>query len=129
MFKQLGLLVLVILILIVPASSASAYGGFGGGPAEDCLRSGLDEGLQDQLESIISGFRQQMTLVREKMTTARNSGDTEARDAARERRLQLMEEKRAALNEILPEEMTDRFEHPCKGMRNFGAARGKGNNN
>ncbi|MDZ4132408.1 MAG: hypothetical protein U1E11_04655, partial [Dethiobacteria bacterium] len=53
-------------------------------------------------------------------------GDSELLAEAKAERNELMEQKRAALSEILPAEYADRFQNGGQGMRNFGAEKGSG---
>lgn len=131
MKRKIALLAVITLTVLVLSSSAFAYGGgfgggYGGSQSGTCLRLNLDlsEEQQSQFDRIITEFRDKIALVRDKMVAARDSGDSEAFEDAKAERLELMEEKRDALAEFLPEEFTDRFQGCGRGMRNFGATKG-----
>ena len=131
MKRTIALLAVITLTLLVVSSSAFAYGGgfgggYGGSQSGTCLRLSLDlnEEQQGQFDRIISEFRETMASVREKLVAARSSGNSEAFDDARTERFELMDEKREALAELLPDEFTDRFQGCGRGMRNFGATKG-----
>jgi hypothetical protein len=131
MKKTLALVAVITLTVLVLSSSAFAYGGgfsggFGGSQSGNCIRLSLDldEEQQGQFDRIITEFREKMALVRDKLAAARNSGDNEAFQDARAERLELMEEKRDALAEFLPEEFADRFQGCGRDTRNFGAVKG-----
>lgn len=131
MKRTIALLAVITLAVLVLSSSAFAFGGgfgggYGGSQSGTCLRLSpdLSEEQQGQFDGIIAEFRENMTLVREKLVAARNSGDSEAFENARAERYELMEVKREALAELLPDEFADRFQGCGRGMRNFGAAKG-----
>jgi hypothetical protein len=131
MKRTIALLAVITLTVLVLSSSALAFGGgfgggYGGSQGGTCLRLSpdLSEEQQGQFDLIITEFREKMAQVREQLVAARNSGDSEAFETARAERFELMEEKREALAEFLPDEFADRFQSCGGGMRNFGA---KGN--
>lgn len=131
MKRTIALLAVITLTVLVLSSSAFAFGGgfgggYGGSQNGTCLRLSLDlsEEQQGQFDLIITEFREKMALVREKLVAARNNGDSEAFEDARAERYELMEEKREALAELLPDEFADRFQGCGRGMRNFGAVKG-----
>ena len=131
MKRTIALLAVITLTVLVLSSSAFAFGGgfgggYGGSQSGTCLRlsSDLSEEQQGQFDGIIAEFREKMALVRERLVAARNSGDSDAFEDARSERYELMEEKREALAELLPDEFAERFQGCGRGMRNFGAAKG-----
>ncbi len=131
MKRTIALLAVTTFALLALSSSAFAFGGGfsggnGGSQSGTCLKLSLNlnEEQQGQFDRIITEFREKMILVRERLAAARNSGDSEALENARTERNELMEEKREALAEFLPDEFADRFQGCGRGMRNFGAVKG-----
>ncbi len=127
MKKTVTVFALAALFILVLSSAAFAQSaGYGGGQFGTCLRDTLDTEQQAQFDQVIETYRAEMFKLREEMSKLRESGDIEAFRAARDNRFILMEEKRAALSEILPEEFAERFQNCGKGMRNFGVEKGTG---
>jgi len=118
------LLVITLATLFVFTLSAVAFAqdsGFGSGRNGFCLRESLTAEQQGQFDQIIETYRENMNRLREKMFNLRNAGDSEGFREAQAERFELMEQKRAALSEILPEEFPERFQNCGRSMRNFGA--------
>lgn len=129
MKKTIIALVVVGLILVTLTPSVLAYGGgFGSGSRGTgaCIGGTLTEEQQAAFDAVIEPFRDEMLKLREKMFEAREAGDFELLAELREERNKLMEQKKAALSKILPEEYTDRFQNGGQGMRNFGTEKGGG---
>lgn len=127
MKKTIIALVVVGLILVSLTPSALAYGGgFGSGSRGTCIGGTLTEEQQAKFDEVIEPFRAEMLELRQKMFDARESGDYELLAELREELNKLMEQKRAALSEILPAEYADRFQNGGQGMRNFGTEKGTG---
>lgn len=127
MKKTIIALFVVGLILVSLTPSVLAYGGgFGSGSRGTCIGGTLTEEQQVKFDAVIEPFRTQMLKLREEMFDARESGEYELLAELREELNKLMEQKRAALSEILPEEYADRFQNGGQGMRNFGTEKGGG---
>lgn len=127
MKKTIIALVVVGLILVSLTPSVLAYGGgFGSGSRGTCIGGTLTEEQQAKFDEVIEPFRAEMLELRQKMFDARESGDYELLAELREELNKLMEQKRAALSEILPAEYADRFQNGGQGMRNFGTEKGTG---
>ena len=116
----------VLLVLVFTSAAFAQNAGFGGGQYGTCLRDSLDTEQQARFDQVIETYRAEMLKLREEMSKLRESGDIEAFRATRDRRFILMEEKRATLSEILPEEFAKGFQNCGKGMRNFGVEKGTG---
>jgi hypothetical protein len=126
--KTLLVLLLTAVMMLTVSSGAFAYGGgFGGGQNGICLRDTLDAEEIAKFDTIIADFRTKMNDLRERMFTLRNDGDWEGLKALREERFKLMEEKREAMSQILPDELDERLQNCGRGMRNSGLFRGEGN--
>lgn len=127
MKKTIIALVVVGLLLVSLTPSVIAYGGgFGSDSRGTCIGGTLTEEQQAKFDAVIEPFRAEMLELRQEMFEARESGDYELLAELREKRNELMEQKRAALSEILPAEYADRFQNGGQGMRNFGAEKGAG---
>ena len=127
MKKTIIALVVVGLLLVSLTPSVIAYGGgFGSGSRGTCIGGTLTEEQQAKFDAVIEPFRAEMLELRQEMFEARESGDYELLAELREKRNELMEQKRAALSESLPAEYADRFQNGGQGMRNFGAEKGAG---
>ena len=127
MKKTVTVFALAALFILVLSSAAFAQStGFGSGQYGTCLRDTLDTEQQARFDQIIETYRAEMFKLREEMSKLRESGDIEGFQEAKAKRFTLMEEKRAALSEILPEEFAERFQNCGKGMRNFGVEKGSG---
>ncbi len=127
MKKTIIALVVVGLILFSLTPSVLAFGGgFGSGSRGSCISGTLTAEQQAAFDAVIEPFRSQMLELREEMFDAREAGNYDLLAELREARNELMEQKRAALSEILPAEYADRFQNGGQGMRNFGAEKGSG---
>ena len=126
MKKTILISAVVVLSLLVLSTSVFAYGGgFGQGGYGSCVQENLTPEQQGQFQAVMENFRAKMEVIREKIFAARENGDTEAFEAAKEERLQVMEEKRAELSEIAPQ-FAERFQNCGRGMRNNGLTKGSG---
>ncbi len=130
MKRTIALLAVITLTVLVLSSSALAFGGgfgggYGGSQGGTCLRLSpdLSEEQRGQFDRIITEFKEKMAQVREELVAARNRGNSEELEAVRAKRDELMEAKREALAELLPDEFADRFQGCGRGMRNFGAVK------
>lgn len=123
MKKALVFLGIVMIFLMVTGSVALAFNGYGPGGGY-CLQDSLDGEDQARFNEIIENFREQMLALRERMLEARSDGDYEEFLEVKEERFELMEEKRDALAEILPDEYVGRFNHCGRGSRNSGWEKG-----
>jgi len=119
-----ALATLFVLVLSTAAFAQSA--GFGGGQYGTCLRDTLSPEQQTEFDQAIETYRTKMFELREEMHKLRESGDNEAFREAQAKRFEIMEEKRAALSEILPEEFAERFQNKGQGKRNFGVEKERG---
>lgn len=127
MKKILTVFAMTVLLVLVFTSAAYAQSeGFRGGQYGTCLRDTLDTEQQARFDQIIETYRSEMLKLREEMFKLRESGDFEAFRDVKAKRFALMEEKRAALSEILPEEFAERFQNCGRKMRNFGVEKGSG---
>ncbi len=129
MKKTIIALVVVGLLLASLTPSVLAFGGgFGSGSrgTGTCIGGTLTEEQQDAFDAVIEPFRDDMLALRQEMLEAREDGEYGLLEELREERNKLMERKRAALSEILPEEYADRFQNCGQGMRNFGTEKGSG---
>ncbi len=126
MKKTIFTLAVVTLSLLILSTSAFAFGGgFGQGRSDNCIQENLTPEQQTEFERIMETFRNRMGEVREKIVKARESGDNEAFENAKQERFQLMEEKRNSIIEIAPE-FAERFQNGGRGMRNNGWEKGSG---
>ena len=127
MKKTIIALVVVGLLLASLTPSVLAFGGgFGSGSRGigTCIGGTLTEEQQAAFDAVIERVRAEMLALREEMLAAREAGDYTLLAELKEERNELMEQKRAALSEILPAEYADRFQNSGQGMRNFGAEKG-----
>lgn len=123
MKKTLIILGVVMIFLVATASVALAFNGYGPGGGY-CLQDSLAGEDQTRFNEIIENFREQMFALRERMSEARSEGDYEEFLEVKEERFELMEEKRDALAEILPDEYVGRFNHCGREGRNSGWQKG-----
>lgn len=122
--KVIALATLFVLVLSSAAFAQSAC--FGGSQYGTCLRDTLNTEQQAEFDQVIETYRSKMLELREEINKLRETGDNEAFRAAQARRFEIMEEKRTALREILPEEFAERFQNKGRGMRNYGVEKGRG---
>jgi len=127
MKKTVTVFAIAALLLLVFTSAAFAQNaGSGGGQYGTCLRDTLNTEQQARFDQIIETYRAEMFELREEMFKLRESGEVEAFQEAKAKRFTLMEDKRTALSEILPEEFAERFQNCGRNMRNFGVEKGSG---
>lgn len=117
--------VVTMSILILSSGTFAFGGGFGQGRNEACIRDNLTPEQQTQFEKVMENFRFSMQEIRDKISGAREKGDIEAFENAKNERLQLMEEKRESLSEIAPE-FAEWFQNCGRSMRNNGWEKGSG---
>lgn len=126
MKRTLTLLTMAALLVLILTSVAFAQGtGFGNGQNGFCLRESLTTAQQEQFDQVIETYRENMLRLREKLQALRIAGDDEGFREAQAERFELMEQKRAALSELLPEEYAERFQSCNQSMRNFGVEKGR----
>ncbi|GEM_PF-903885 len=131
-------ILLFIMVSFMIASISSAAFAFGGGnnpvSQEECPREILNSDEQANFESIINNFREKMAELRKEIMAARENGNHEDFRAKHAERLELMEEKREALSDILPDDIASRFLGKGREMRhngwdkNSGGFKGQNNN-
>ncbi len=121
MKKTILLFILVGFMVAAISSAAFAFGG-GNNPVshEECPRELLHSDGRSNFESIITNFREQMAQLREEIIAAREDGDYEEFRAKHDERLKLIEEKKEALSDILPEEVVSRFSGKGRELRHNG---------
>ena len=125
MKKALTLITMATLLVLILSSVAFAQGaGFGNGQNGFCFREALTAEQQEQFDKVIDTYRENMLRLREKLQALRSAGDSEGFREAQAERFELMEQKRAALSEFLPEEYGERFQNCNRSMRNFGVEKG-----
>lgn len=121
MKKILFLLFVASLLIVTFSSAAIAFdGGNSAASYEDCAKEMLDNEDRAKFETIINDFREKMSELRETMLTLRTEGKYEEFREKHAERLELMEEKVDALNDILPEEIANRFQAKGREMRHNG---------
>ena len=126
MKKALTLITMAALLFLILTSVAFAQGtGFGNSQNGFCLRESLTAKQQEQFDKVIETYRDNMLRLREKLQALRIAGDSEGFREAQAERFELMEQKRAALSELLPEEYAERFQSCNQSMRNFGVEKGR----
>ena len=114
------------LILSISSSAFAFGGGYGAGYPGSCPRLELSIEDQDRFAEVIESFRQRMSELREEMIELRESGEYEAFREKHAERFELMEDKRTALQELLPEEYAANFKSGGCGKRNHGWENGNG---
>ncbi len=121
MKKKVLLMLTVSIMVVTLTSTAFAFGG-GNNPlaGEECPREMLTGEEQDSFESIISNFREKMAELREEMISLREVGNYEEFREKHAERFELMEEKKEALSDILPDEVNSRFQSKGHSMRHNG---------
>ncbi len=121
MKKILFSLFVASLLIVTFSSAAIAFdGGNSAASYEDCAKEMLDHEDRARFETIINEFREKMSELRETMVTFRTEGNYEGFREKHAERLELMEEKVDALNDILPEEIANRFQAKGREMRHLG---------
>ncbi len=121
MKKILFLLFVASLLIVTFSSAAIAFdGGNSAASYEDCAKEMLDNEDRAKFETIINDFREKMSELRETMLIFRTEGKYEEFREKHAERLELMEEKVDALNDILPEEIANRFQAKGREMRHNG---------
>lgn len=121
---MIALALVLILALLLSTTVFAQSEGFGGKRYGTCLRENLEPEEQARFNEIIAVYRAKMLEFREEMKRLRAAGDGEAFRAAMAKRFELMEEKRAALSEFLPEKFAEGFQNCGRNMRNYGVERG-----
>ncbi len=118
----------VIIGLLVTSTAAFGFGGpgegYGAGRYEPCIKDSLSEEEQVGFTDIIAGFQEAMSELRERLRELREEGDYEAFLDVKSERLELMENKREALSQVIPEEFKHRFEDKGHQERHHGWEKG-----
>ncbi len=106
--KMITLLVLGLLIL---SGTQLAYASevVVEGTQRSCFLDLLPDDARAGAENIIKEFHAKMTALRERLFTARESGNLAERDAVRDEMWELKEEKRDAIREYIPAEMQGQY--------------------
>jgi Spy/CpxP family protein refolding chaperone len=127
MKKAMLVSLVVVVSLLVMSGGVFAYGdGFGPqGSSVGCPREDLTEEEQARFEQVIENFRAKMEAIRNRLQSARETGDDDAFNQAHTERREAMNEKREALSEIVPE-FAERYQNSGKEMRNCGREKGSG---
>ncbi len=121
MKKTLFLLFVASLLIVTFSSAAIAFdGGNSAASYEDCAKEMLDSEDRTKFENIINDFRENMSELRDLMLSLRIEGEYEEFREKHAERLELMEEKVDALNDILPEDIANRFQAKGRELRHNG---------
>ncbi len=125
MKKAILFTLILVVSLLVMSSGVMAYGGGYGQQegSENCPRETLTDEEQARFDKVIENFRSKMEAIRNRLQTARETGNKEAFDQAHSDRREAMNEKRESLSEIVPE-LSERFNNSGKAMRNGGWEKG-----
>lgn len=133
MKKSLVIFSTVIIGLLVASTAAFGFGGpgegYGAGQYEPCIMDSLSEEEQAQFTDIITEFQEAMSELREKMQELREKGNYEEFQETKAERLELMENKREELSQVVPEEFKHRFEDNGHRGRHHGWEKGAGSFN
>lgn len=124
--KLIILTVAGLLVLSVTTTALAFGGGYGEGQFDTCPRDLISMEDQEKFAEVIDTFREKMTKLREEMDILREEGQLEEFRAKHAERFELMEDKRDALSELLPEEYADRFKDSGRSMRNHGWEKNSG---
>jgi len=127
--KKILIITAVTMVILGISSGVLAFengSGFGAGRHDQCLLEALDDGQKTQFEEIISEYREKMSALRESIYELRESGSYDEFREAHENRHTLMEEKRDALRDVIPEKYAEVFEGRGQGMRHHGWHNGSG---
>lgn len=121
MKKILFLLFVASLLIVTFSSAAIAFeGGNSASSYEECAREMLENEDRAKFESIINDFREKMSELRETMLTLREEGKYEEFRERHAERSELMKERVDALDDILPEDIANRFQSKGREMRHNG---------
>lgn len=124
--KIMILAVAGLLVLSISTAALAFGGGYGAGQFDTCPRDLISMEDQEKFAEVIDTFREKMSQLREEMIELRESGQYEAFRAKHAERFELMEDKRNALSEILPEEYAARLNSSGCSKRNHGWEKGSG---
>lgn len=103
-FLLLGLLILGSTQLIYAAEQVGEDTS-----QQNCILNLLSEDASEKVREVISNFHAQMTVLREKLFTARESQNLEEAATVRDEMWELKEEKREAILEIVPDELKEQY--------------------
>lgn len=102
--RILPVLILVGLLLVTFAPAASAANGNAGGG--NCV---VPEEFREQVAEITAAFREKMAELRAALHELRGSGQTEDMREIHAERFVIMEEKREAMSQYIPDEFREEF--------------------
>ena len=102
--RSLPVLLLVGLLVLSFAPAAFAFDGGSGGAA--CI---VPAEYREQVGEITAAFREKMAELRARLHELRGSGETDAMREIHANRFELMDEKREAMSQYIPDEFKEEF--------------------